>query len=513
MPAMSSMDFVFALTMIVPSGIADQTRRMPGLVCTRARMSAGTVVCPFELIQEAMSQEASKSTDTAVTSRWGAMYEHAANILHLRQGIEDPDKIDANVRNGVRVGGVNLWVLMFAILVASVGLNVNSTAVIIGAMLISPLMSPIVGIGYGLGILDFPLVRLALRNLLIFTVISLLTSTLYFTLSPLDEPGSELLARTAPSLWDVLIAFFGGSAGAIAMTRRDVPNVVPGVAIATALMPPMCTAGFALAHLRWDWFGGALYLYTINSVFIAFATLLLVKLMKLRAPSSQVSAEALLGARWLTTITVLAVAAPSVFLAHRLVQAESFAALARTAVASSARDASFVVIDSQIEGESRRVTLTVAGEAPPANLSHQIEQVLGEAGFKDSEVLVRSASARQLDVGILKKEIHSSLVQRFAEENEAIRAQVVQLRNKNEASTAAEATLRALPSEIQAQYPQISSVTVGLALADAVATAPVSRVVMVQIKQTRQLNKVERDRLTTWLRVRLSGSDLRLSYE
>lgn len=476
-------------------------------------MSAGTVVCPFELIQEAMSQEASKSTDTAVTSRWGAMYEHAANILHLRQGIEDPDKIDANVRNGVRVGGVNLWVLMFAILVASVGLNVNSTAVIIGAMLISPLMSPIVGIGYGLGILDFPLVRLALRNLLIFTVISLLTSTLYFTLSPLDEPGSELLARTAPSLWDVLIAFFGGSAGAIAMTRRDVPNVVPGVAIATALMPPMCTAGFALAHLRWDWFGGALYLYTINSVFIAFATLLLVKLMKLRAPSSQVSAEALLGARWLTTITVLAVAAPSVFLAHRLVQAESFAALARTAVASSARDASFVVIDSQIEGESRRVTLTVAGEAPPANLSHQIEQVLGEAGFKDSEVLVRSASARQLDVGILKKEIHSSLVQRFAEENEAIRAQVVQLRNKNEASTAAEATLRALPSEIQAQYPQISSVTVGLALADAVATAPVSRVVMVQIKQTRQLNKVERDRLTTWLRVRLSGSDLRLSYE
>ena len=434
-------------------------------------------------------------------------------MLYLREGLEDPDKIDANVRNSVRMGGVNLWVLMFAILVASVGLNVNSTAVIIGAMLISPLMSPIVGIGYGLGIQDFPLIRLALRNLLIFTVISLVASTLYFALSPLDEPGSELLARTAPSLWDVLIAFFGGSAGAIAMTRRDVPNVVPGVAIATALMPPMCTAGFALAHLRWDWFGGALYLYTINSVFIAFSTLLVVKLMRLRASSPQVSAEAVRRARWLTTITVVAVAAPSVFLAHRLVQAESFAALARTAVASAASNAGFVVIDSQIDGGSRRVTLTVGGEAPPADLPYQIEQVLGDAGFKGSQVLVRSASARQLDVGILKKEIQSSLVQRFAEENEAIRAQVALLRSKNEAAAAAEATLRALPGEIQAQYPQISSVTVGLGLPDDVATAPGSRVVMVQINQTRQLNKMERDRLTAWLQVRLSGSDLRLSYK
>ena len=460
-----------------------------------------------------MSQAAAKPAETAVTSRWGAIYEHAARMLQLHQGLEDPDKIDANVRNSVRVGGVNLWVLMFAILVASVGLNVNSTAVIIGAMLISPLMSPIVGIGYGLGIQDFPLIRLALRNLLIFTVISLLASTLYFALSPLDEPGSELLARTAPSLWDVLIAFFGGSAGAIAMTRRDVPNVVPGVAIATALMPPMCTAGFALAHLRWDWFGGALYLYTINSVFIAFATLLVVKLMQLRAPSPQVSAEAVRRARWLTTITVVAVAAPSVFLAHRLVQAESFAALARTAVASAASNASFVVIDSQIDGGSRRVTLTVGGEAPPADLPHQIEEVLGDAGFKGSQVLVRSASARQLDVGILKKEIQSSLVQRFAEENEAIRAQVALLRSKNEAAAAAEATLRALPGEIQAQYPQISSVTVGLGLPDDVATAPGSRVVMVQINQTRQLNKMERDRLTNWLNLRLAGSDVRLSYE
>jgi uncharacterized hydrophobic protein (TIGR00271 family) len=402
-------------------------------------------------------------------------------------------------------------------LVASVGLNVNSTAVIIGAMLISPLMGPIVGLGYGLAIQDFALIRLALRNLLIFTVISLFASTLYFALSPLGEPGSELLARTAPTLWDVLIAFFGGSAGAIAMTRRDVPNVVPGVAIATALMPPVCTAGFALAHQRWDWLGGALYLFTINSVFIAFATLLFIKLMRLRAPSPQANSDAVRRARWLTTFTVIVVAVPSIFLAYRLVRAESFAEAARAAVADVAKDARFIVIDRQVDGTARRVTLTVGGEAPPADLPQQLERLLRDAGYAGSSVLVRSTNGRPLDVADIKKEIQSSVVRQFAKENEDMRAQVRLLQSKADAArsaadaaSAAEAALRLLPIEIQAQYSQISHVTVGLALADA-ASAP--RVVMVQIKQTRQLSKGQRDRLIGWLRVRLSGSDVRLAYE
>ena len=151
--------------------------------------------------------------------------------------------IASAIRAGERIGGTNLWVLIFAILIASVGLNVNSTAVVIGAMLISPLMGPLLAIGYGAGISDYRLIRSAARSLLIFVAISLLTSSLYFLLSPLSQAQTELMARTTPTLWDVLIAFFGGCAGIVAQTRRGASTIVPGAAIATALMPPLCTAG------------------------------------------------------------------------------------------------------------------------------------------------------------------------------------------------------------------------------------------------------------------------------
>ena len=172
-------------------------------------------------------------------------------LFDLRKDQQEPSVIDETVRSGAQFGGTNLWVLFFAILIASVGLNTNSTAVIIGAMLISPLMGPIVGMGYGAAVQDLGLIRMAGKNLAIFVVLSLLTSVLYFTLSPLEQPQSELMARTFPTLWDVLIAAFGGAAGMVAVTRRGYSNVVPGVAIATALMPPLCTAGFGIAHGRW----------------------------------------------------------------------------------------------------------------------------------------------------------------------------------------------------------------------------------------------------------------------
>lgn len=202
-------------------------------------------------------------------------------LFNLRHDQDDPEMIDETIRSGVAVGGTNLWVLIFAILIASIGLNVNSTAVIIGAMLISPLMGPIVGVGYGAGVKDLQLIRLALRNLGVFVAISLVTATCYFWLTPLTDAQSELLARTSPTLWDVLIAFFGGAVGMIAATRRYSSNVVPGVAIATALMPPLCTAGYGIANGNLPFFGGAFYLFTINSVFIGFASLLVVKLLRL----------------------------------------------------------------------------------------------------------------------------------------------------------------------------------------------------------------------------------------
>lgn len=192
---------------------------------------------------------------------------------------EDYKTVVTNIENGVVFRGTNLWVLIFAIFVASLGLNVNSTAVIIGAMLISPLMGPIMGIGLGMGINDISLLRKAIYNFLVATSVALATSTVFFLLSPLSDAHSEILARTAPNIYDVLIAFFGGLAGILATSSRHKGNVIPGVAIATALMPPLCTAGYGLATLQLSFFFGAFYLFIINTVFIALATFIIVRLL------------------------------------------------------------------------------------------------------------------------------------------------------------------------------------------------------------------------------------------
>ena len=176
-----------------------------------------------------------------------ALKYFAKELFSLDEDKADEKEIVYTIKKGVEFKGTNVWVLVFAIFIASIGLNVNSTAVIIGAMLISPLMGPIMGIGLGIGINDFELIKRAFKNLAIATLISVSTSALYFLISPLSEAQSELLARTTPTIWDVLIALFGGLAGIVAATRKYSSNVIPGVAIATALMPPLCTAGYGIA--------------------------------------------------------------------------------------------------------------------------------------------------------------------------------------------------------------------------------------------------------------------------
>lgn len=178
------------------------------------------------------------------------------------------------IEDGVEFKGAKLWILVLAIFVASLGLNTNSAAVIIGAMLISPLMGPIIGMGLGIGINDFMLFKRAAKNYLVATLFSVVTAALYFAITPIDEAQSELLARTSPTIYDVGIALSGGLAGIVALSSRSqrMGNVIPGVAIATALMPPLCTVGFGIATTNWLFALGALYLYLINTIFISLAT-------------------------------------------------------------------------------------------------------------------------------------------------------------------------------------------------------------------------------------------------
>ena len=177
-------------------------------------------------------------------------------------------------------------ILMCAIFIASIGLNMNSTAVIIGAMLISPLMTPIVGLGFGLAIFDTRLIKQSLEVLFTQILVSLLVSTLYFWISPLSYASSELIARTSPTIWDVLIAIAGGIAGFIGSRKKEANNIVPGVAIATALMPPICTAGYGLANGNVRFLFGALYLFLINCVFIMLINIVGTRIFMRKSPLS-----------------------------------------------------------------------------------------------------------------------------------------------------------------------------------------------------------------------------------
>ena len=250
-------------------------------------------------------------------------------VSYLRDTANITEQVDvsaaaANIRSNIYFRGPNVWILAFSIVIASVGLNINSTAVIIGAMLISPVMGPIIGMGLGLGVNDTKLLGDSLRNLLIMVGVSLIASSLFFLISPLNLANpTELEARTSPSIYDVLIALFGGFAGILEHARKEKGTVMSGVAIATALMPPLCTAGFGLAKGNWHFFAGAMYLFTINAIFIMFATYLACKYLHFQQKSFADERSAR-RTRTLITAVVLLVTVPSIWSAFIMIRNNNF---------------------------------------------------------------------------------------------------------------------------------------------------------------------------------------------
>lgn len=293
--------------------------------------------------------------------------------LSLRRRVADLFRLDAeldrvgmvqSIRDGVVFRGPNVWSLILAIFVASIGLNLNSPAVIIGAMLISPLMGPITGAGLALGIFDLGLLRRSLANLALMTVISLATSTLYFWLSPLDEQTTELLARTTPTFYDVLIAVLGGAALMVGLSRQNkAGNLLAGVAIATALMPPLCTAGFGLATRDLSVFAGAFYLYLINSVFIGMITYVFSKGLGLRQRTEgEPEGETKLRTRHvvLTAVAIVVFVTPSVFIAYDVVRESSWRSKLDQFEKANLVFADTQVVSTKVVGQGSGRTLEVA---------------------------------------------------------------------------------------------------------------------------------------------------------
>ena len=316
------------------------------------------------------------------------LVETIRNIANIDAHI-DTDAAERSIRNNIEFKGPNAWILAVAIIIASVGLNVNSIPVIIGAMLISPLMGPIFGLGLGLGINDINLMKQAGKNLLVMVSISVAVSFLYFLITPLSLINpTELLARTRPTIFDVMIALFGGLAGIFEQCRKEKGTVFSGVAIATALMPPLCTAGYGLASGNWISFLGALYLFCINCLFITLATYFLVRYFKFKKTEYADKGFGIKTQR-ITSLLILIFLVPSVWSAVTLVKQNNFEKKAMAFVESHRSIENSVIYDYKIdhlEGSVLKVFMT--GETLSSTGRHNLYACAHEYGITEKQLII-----------------------------------------------------------------------------------------------------------------------------
>ena len=424
------------------------------------------------------------------------------------------EEIDQQIKSSIELKGANAVTLILAIFIASVGLNVNSSAVIIGAMLVSPLMGPISGVGYGVAVYDFFLIRKSLLNLAVATGVSLITSTVYFSITPLTGEQSELLARTSPSVWDVVIAILGGLAGAIGSTRKEKSNVVPGVAIATALMPPLCTAGFGIASGNFEFFGGALYLFFINSVFIAVAYAVVINL--LRVPHKTFVDKFVEQRVRRTLFAIVAITAlPSLYLAYHLVRGEIFKNAARDFVQKEIRSSLVQVAKLDVDPKSKRIEVTLIGRALKRDDIDRIHDRLAQSKVAGSDLKLYQNGDLEFDVSALKNEIVQNLqinsLQLIQERDRRISELETELRKLNAESTENERFIR----ELTVQYPTLRNVSVGsaLTLSNGPSGSLRSQNRLLVLGSSQRLSKDDRIRLSNWFRVRMEDQNAKVVFE
>lgn len=430
----------------------------------------------------------------------------------LHEDKERESVTKADIAKGSEFKGTNLWILIFAIIIASIGLNVNSPAIIIGAMLISPLMGPIMGIGLGVGVYDIPLIKLGARNLLIAVVISILTSTIYFLITPLAEAQSELLSRTHPTIWDVMIAFTGGLAGIIAGSRKEKSNAIPGVAIATALMPPLCTAGYGLAIGNWYYFGGALFLFFINSVFISVSTVLIVRLLKYRKKKFE---NPKLGRKvhgWVTFF-VLVTVLPSVLFAYNLVRKSVFEQNARVFIENEFQFSETQVISTELEfgKEKSDIGVTLFGKLISEETLDQIKAHLDDYGLKNCELRITQAYKDDeqdlLTLERISQNMKSGLIEDLYRKNE----QVIQskderiklLEDELYKLQAGQYPVMDLSEELRIQYEGLKDFTVMDGYIRNVQEDVMDTICFARVSFTEKQPAASYEKIRKWLQVRL----------
>lgn len=420
------------------------------------------------------------------------------------------DEVVAQISDGVDFHGATLWVLIFAIFIASLGLNVNSTAVIIGAMLISPLMGPIIGMGLAVGIADLKLFKRALTNYLITTVISVVTATIYFTISPITEAQSELLARTSPTLYDVLIALFGGAAGILAISTKSKNNVIPGVAIATALMPPLCTAGYGLAVSNTSYFFGAFYLYFINTVFIAFTTCIGVRLLHFHRKKF-VDREKMKRVNYYIAGILLITMIPAGYMTWRIIKQSVIENNIEKFVRDELDNSGTYIISHEYDSKTKTLNVVAIGKPISVGAIAKAQKSMADYKLGDYtlKVIQGASSDSLLAIQRNKKglavtgEGNSSKWQEQAYQNVALQKQLA-------AYTRYPVLANDMKRELKVVCPAAKSLVLSQSSECFLDTALTKGYVMAVVKTNNTLAKDDRQQLYEWLKARVKTDSLEL---
>lgn len=415
------------------------------------------------------------------------------------------------IKDSVDFRGAKLWILIFAIFVASLGLNTNSTAVIIGAMLISPIMGPIMGMGLGLGINDFELFKRSLKSFVTATIFSVLTATIYFLITPLAEAQSELLARTAPTIYDVFIALCGGLAGIIAtssISQRN-GNVIPGVAIATALMPPICTTGFGIATGNWLYAAGAFYLYMINTIFISLATVIGVHIMhfskkEFRDPKREQRVKQIIA-----TIAVVTMV-PASILTYQLVRETVFENKANSFIVQELESDTTRIVTRDIRYKDKTINVVLFGKEVRQERLEEIQKRLEKHGLEGAKLSVVQGSSNldskeiqtllKGNAKLLSEEIQTEKLQREkAEQIEKQWQPVEKVLNSAES----------VQKECRVLFPEINSLHIGYGINIHLENdAPSDTTTLISVRLKQKINKATEKKLKEWLKQRTHADSL-----
>ena len=423
-------------------------------------------------------------------------------------GYIDTETAEKSIRSNIYFRGPNAWILAIATIIASVGLNVNSIPVVIGAMLISPLMGPIFGLGLGLGVNDMNLMKSSGKNLLVMVSISLAASFLYFLITPLSLSNpTELLARTNPTIYDVLIALFGGFAGILEQCRKEKGTVFSGVAIATALMPPLCTAGFGLASGNFSYFIGALYLFVINCLFIMLATYVSVKYFRFR----QIEHEDLATgrkAKRISTILILLFIVPSIWSAVMLIKQNNFEDNATAFVGRTKAYDKSIIYDYKIDHtDGSKIELFFTGEPLSQKTREKVLKTAAEFGLKEENIIINDHTTTE-DINDIElvKGIYDKMDTEIGKRDEEIR----RLREELRVARGNDIPYIQVTREIANSYPAVKQVHIAQGASvtcDSLAMNPCMTVV-VRCDSLMEVSEIEK--LSEWLKIRLNTEDVTL---